>query len=131
MQCTNCGTPLTPGIDICPRCGTQLSYGDQAGEVAYVEYGANARTMGTTPTTPATPATLSIFLDDRIQSRKDFDQLHLLHMGFKEHCLCHFVDIINCNSTAPAANACFIFSGGASLPFSITAVEGTLKAPGM
>jgi len=56
MQCTNCGTPLTPGMDICPRCGTQLSYGDQAGEVAYVEYGANVRTMDTTPTTPATLA---------------------------------------------------------------------------
>lgn len=53
MQCTNCGTPFTPDMDICPRCGTQLSYGDQAGEVAYVEYGANVRTMGTTPATPA------------------------------------------------------------------------------
>src|SRR5258708_3996680 len=59
MQCTNCGTPLTPGMDICPRCGTQLSYGDQAGEVAYVEYGANVRTMDTTPATPTTPATLA------------------------------------------------------------------------
>jgi hypothetical protein len=46
-------------MDICPRCGTQLSYGDQAGEVAYVEFGANVRTMDTTPTTPATLATLA------------------------------------------------------------------------
>jgi len=37
-----------------------------------------------------------------VQSKKDFDQLHLLHMEFKEHRLCHFVDIINCNSTVPA-----------------------------
>jgi len=48
-----------PGMDICPHCGTQLSYGDQAGEAAYVEYGANVRTMGTTPATPTTPATLA------------------------------------------------------------------------
>lgn len=53
MQCTNCATPLTPDMDICPRCGTQISSEDQAGEVAYVEYGANVRTMGTTPATPA------------------------------------------------------------------------------
>ncbi len=53
MQCTNCGAPLPSGIDSCPRCGMQLSYGDQTGETAYIEYSSNPRAAGTPSAIPA------------------------------------------------------------------------------
>lgn len=38
MQCSKCGAPVYPGAGSCPRCGTHLTYAEQAQEVAYVEY---------------------------------------------------------------------------------------------
>jgi hypothetical protein len=44
MQCTSCGTTLSPGTAICPKCGTHLSYTSDSDEITYVDYGSTETT---------------------------------------------------------------------------------------